>query len=369
MEDASWQPGLFHLASAPVGQFNPDTTRYYEWLVEFVLWKYGDNPSASFDFKAHIRSQFLIVVSDPTSEVAQVLAGIMSEMGVRSAADEFAYYIRYLYMPTQLVFGSYWEMGHTAQRVLKNRLPNMKNEYAAARYNDPSNVPDFPTFLRLNPDYYPFGLEDASSGHPPAPTTTPSQPQSGGLPSEGAILYDRPLTEWLKENTEEGWFAVEGDTFHIGMYLGDGRTKETWTANDDFSDISASVNIRQVSMDTNSAGCLAVRQHVDEGEYQLCILSNGLTWATYDYVDGSGAWHSEEILPAAERDGVNPSTAWNELRIVARGNQLWFVVNGTLLDSATHNGRSAGHVAIQVTNWGVDTVEWEFSELVVRSVD
>jgi hypothetical protein len=369
MQDAQWLPGLFHLMSAPVSQFNFDTTHYYEWLVEFVRWRYGTDHPDTKGYQAHATAQFLNVVSEPTSDVARTLALLLQQLGATSVDVEFEFYFQGFYMPIQTAFVSYWDATRLTREAWDRRFPNMRNEFAAARYNDPAHVPDFPTFLRLNPDYFPYGIEEQTAASEASPSQAPSRSDGSTQPPDGEILYDRPLTEWFEEDTEEGWFAVEGGTFHIGMYQGNGRTREAWTASDDFADISASVNVRQVTNDTNSGGCLAVRQHVDEGEYQLCILNNGLSWATYDFVDSAGAWHSEDILAASERGGTNASTSWNELKIVARGTELWFLINGHLLGSTTHEGRSTGHIAIQITNWGADTVEWEFNDLVVRAVE
>ena len=60
--------------------------------------------------------------------------------------------------------------------------------------------------------------------------------------------------------------------------------------------------------------------------------------------------------------------AGKNLKIIARGSQLWFIANGVLLGTATHTARSAGSVDIHVTNWDSDAAEYEFKNLIVRAV-
>jgi hypothetical protein len=100
----------------------------------------------------------------------------------------------------------------------------------------------------------------------------------------------------------------------------------------------------------------------------LCVLSDGRTWATYDYADADGEWHSEVLLDARHRAGTKPASQWNTLTIIARGNQLWYYANGTLLGATTHNARTVGAVDVHVTNWDAENAEWEFKHLVVRAI-
>jgi hypothetical protein len=188
------------------------------------------------------------------------------------------------------------------------------------------------------------------------------------MPNEGDLLYSRPLSEWNSDDWDVGWREATESSLHIGVYGGDGHTVAAWTGRTDFADISASVDVREVTNGTESIGCLAVRHDVALGEYMLCVLSDGRTWATYDYSDANGAWHSQVLLDVSHRAGTNPASEWSTLKISIRGNEIWYLANGTLLGTATHDARSVGAVDIHVTNWDATTAEWEFKRLVVRSV-
>ncbi len=145
---------------------------------------------------------------------------------------------------------------------------------------------------------------------------------------------------------------------------------EAWTNRSDFADISASVQVRQVSGDDNAAGCLAIRHDVEQGDYSFCILGNGETKVTYSYVDANGNWQDEVLLAPEPRANTRPEELWNTLEIRARGNQFWCLMNGTVVASGTHDGRSSGDVAIIVTNRDSDQfAEFEFRELIVRELN
>ncbi len=208
------------------------------------------------------------------------------------------------------------------------------------------------------------------TGNVSVPTATPTQRgNTGNFPSGGATLYDRPLTEWNTGEFEAGWFAVANDEFRIGAWEGAGRewgrTHAAWTNENGFADISASVSVRAVST-TSSGAYIAIRQDPFAGEYNFCMLSNGRTWATFDSADSNGEWSQVVLLADQVRQGSNPPDQWNRLTIIARGDQLWFLVNDVVQGTLRHGGRSSGAVAIQVTNWAADDAEWAFRDLIIQ---
>ncbi|RIK45392.1 MAG: hypothetical protein DCC58_06580 [Chloroflexi bacterium] len=208
-----------------------------------------------------------------------------------------------------------------------------------------------------------------------APVATPSPTAAstvlpGSIPGEGPVLYDRPLSEWRAEYQQYGWMAPSATSLHIGVYGGLGmHIIEAWTNQSDFSDISASVDVREVSQGSAAAGCVSVRHDVSTGDYSFCILGNGRTWAAYNYVDESGEWHTEVLLTDATRSGIRPPSQWNTLKIVAKGNQLWFIANGVVHGSVQHTARWEGAVAVSVTTWDESQdAEFEFKNLIVRAL-
>ena len=206
----------------------------------------------------------------------------------------------------------------------------------------------------------------------PSPTATamPSSSVGNGIPAEGAVLYQRPLSEWRSEAYDVGWVEPSATSLYIGVYGGDGEhTVESWTEQNDFANISASVDVREVSRGAAAAGCLAIRHDATDGDYQFCILGNGRTWAVHDFIDAGGTWQVETLLEDSNRQGTKPPSEWNTIKIVASDNRLWFVINGMLVGSISHDARTVGDVAVSVTTWDNDQdAEFEFKNLVVRTV-
>lgn len=232
-----------------------------------------------------------------------------------------------------------------------------------------SSVGDFGAYLAAS-DFMAYirpPRQRASATATAVPTSTPA---SSDIPAEGSILYDRPLNEWRAEDYAFGWMAPSATSLHIGVYGGNGEhVIEAWTSRNDFADISASVDVREVSQGSAAAGCISVRHDVSAGDYSFCILGNGRTWATYNYADAAGEWHTEVLLADALRSGARPPGEWNTLRIVAKGDHLWFIANGVVHGSVQHSARGSGAVAVSVTTWDIDQdAEFEFKNLIVRDV-
>jgi hypothetical protein len=86
-------------------------------------------------------------------------------------------------------------------------------------------------------------------------------------------------------------------------------------------------------------------------------------------MDEDGIWHLEMLLADAQRLGTKSAAQWNNLKIIARGSQLWFIANGAVVGTAIHDARSVGDVAIAVTAWDDDqNGEFQFRNLIVRQI-
>ncbi len=206
----------------------------------------------------------------------------------------------------------------------------------------------------------------------PRPTATPRPSTAGqGVPSEGNVLYNVPLSEWRSEEhySGNGWTAATSNSLNIGVYgVGEQRTVGVWTDRDGLGDISASVEVRALNPGNESSACISVRHSVDFGDYSLCITGDGQTRATYDYADSQGNWHSETLLRTALRSEARAANQWNALKVYARGDELWFVVNDRVVGTVQHGARSSGSVALYVTNWDAETTAFDFKNLIVRVV-
>jgi hypothetical protein len=248
------------------------------------------------------------------------------------------------------------------------------SDYVIERVRNPSSPADFATFLAER-DFQRYF--DASAAAPqetpiPQPASTPTpHPANSGIPADGEILYNHPLSEWNAESYDIGWTEPSSTSLHIGVYGSDGEhVIEAWTDRNDFADISASVDVREISDHAAAAGCISIRHDVAAGDYSYCILGNGRSWATHNYVDANGEWQTEVLLDDQVREGMRESTEWNTLKVVAKGNRLWFILYDTVHATVTHDARTAGDVAVAVTNWDVDQdAEFEFKNLVVRDVE
>jgi len=363
-EIALGYPGLYNLTTVNIGAFNNDTRGFYDWLGTYLA------SSSSQSTSRHVEQQIYSAIYEPESHIAVRLREL--ELGINPLLPTYGpeAYLDYLIRP--YFAASYWILEPELQLGLMSSFMGHLANYKAKTVSGSSGAAGFADYL-ANLGYLrqwgPTGSTGASPSPTPRPRSTTTPSTSTTQRNSGAVLYDRPLTEWTTGEFELGWFAVEGDSFHIGVYGGDGHTMASWTERTDFSNISASVEVRSVTNEPSAVGCVAIRHDVDQGEYQFCILGDGRTWATYDYADANGEWQSEVILESKERDGTRPSSQWNTIELAAYDNQLWFLVNGVELGTVQHNARSSGAVAIQVTNWDTIDAEFEFRNLIIREVN
>lgn len=369
-------PWIFAFATADVGEYNADTNAFYPWLKELVRRyvagggpAYVDSSSPAHDL---LLQQMYTALYEPASPIGRFIRDAERQAYTVNAANVPLVFMIMLLNPTLHERNSNVYLLNVMHRQLANDVQNFLDfqrsrgtfvsfcDFLASLQFDAMGAIDLP------------GAEAPPTTEHPSPTATTGQTStSGDVPSPGATLYDRSLTEWMTGEFEAGWFEVVGGEFHIGAWEGTGRewgrTHAAWTNEAGYVDIGASVSMRAVNADS-SGGCIAVRQDPNAGEYNFCMLSNGRTWATYDAIDANGEWHQEVLLPDQQRAGSNAPDAWNRLTIVARGDQLWFLVNNVLQGTVRHGGRSAGAVAIQVTNWAADSAEWAFRDLIIQEV-
>jgi hypothetical protein len=177
---------------------------------------------------------------------------------------------------------------------------------------------------------------------------------------EGAVLYQRPLTEWNTYENERGWFAVVGDALEVGVRGGRGVVHGSWTNQADVSNVSVAVEMRLTS-GSNVEGCVDSRHDATAGSYAFCLGADGRTWAIYSYRDAQGTWRTEYLLDRDWRAGTYQVTQSNNLKIVSYERQLWFVLNGVVYGPVWHTGRSVGSAAIFVVNWDDQPAAFAFS--------
>lgn len=209
---------------------------------------------------------------------------------------------------------------------------------------------------------------------PPDPTPEPEPTVdvpsgSTGEPTIGDLLLESDLSDWEQVEFEFGTGFVADGSYHINVTQAEGSFIILRSNQTDFADILVSLDVRMVTESTDSYGCVTARADYDyQYNYAMCITNAGDTYAIYEYFDPDGTYHVETLFELETREGTNPATEWNNLSIIAFGEDLGFFVNDTFLGLATHTGPPAGSVGFYVENYDLNGVEFEFANLQVWAV-
>ena len=202
-------------------------------------------------------------------------------------------------------------------------------------------------------------------------TSTPGNGGGGGddTPTEGSVLYQSTLLDWPTQTSADGAAFVAGNTYHLQVSAA-GFFLPMFTSEDTFGDVSAQVDARLVVGSGLSSACLLLRADVNSGnDYALCLDADGKTSAVFEGFDSSGNYFSNVLLAQAPRGGTHAVTDWNTLKIIARGSDFWFFINGTLLGKATYaDGTATGAVGIYTYNDSDVSAEFEYRDLTIKAV-
>jgi hypothetical protein len=211
----------------------------------------------------------------------------------------------------------------------------------------------------------------------PSPTPGPTEPVPPtpdplALPATGSMLYNRPLNQWFETDIPGlGWFETRGNALQVGVYPGAGNTMESFT-NDSFTDAWISIETRFIAGDPTAEACLTARLNPDEGaegRYRLCLAGDGTISAGYEEAVHAGACMVGNLMGPTASGSTLPLDEWNALEIVTRGNQLWFLLNGQLVGTATDDTLESGRAGLMVTNCADGESMWEFRDLEVRGLE
>ncbi len=206
----------------------------------------------------------------------------------------------------------------------------------------------------------------AGNGQPPDQDNEP--------PAEGEVLatanFSTAPTGDLVDNegATTGRLSYDG-TYHIEIFNQDGFFPVY--PPDEFGDASYTVDTRMVSNTPAGEGCLIARAD-PSGDYAwaytFCVRGDGMTFAGYEGIGPSG-YYFDLLLPPEARAGTNPASEWNELKIIARGDRLWYLINGNLAGNVTHGTHQQGAAGVLVFNDGETPTHWEFRDLEIRLVE
>jgi hypothetical protein len=210
----------------------------------------------------------------------------------------------------------------------------------------------------------------------------------GDVPTDGATLYQSDLSDWPAETIDIGASFIENGTFHM-RNDSPGQEYLWYLTGDvggpaDYGASSASVDVRMVSDSNESYGCLMAHVTSDPAtsdlteEYAFCAdgydsASNGgygTVSVAHEWWDDTGHYQFESPFPLdyTTPPALHTKNEWNTLKLVIKGNQLWFLVNGELVGSATSLGPASGDVGLLVFNADPQPAEFEFRNLVVKAV-
>lgn len=190
-----------------------------------------------------------------------------------------------------------------------------------------------------------------------------------GAPADGAVLYRSNLNDWATFSKDGDSAAVVDGKFRITAATQ--RFPRIKGHNLDFADSTVSVGVRMVSQSQNAGACLLARLvGQDTAHYALCMAADGRARASYDFFDAQNNPQSQELLPTKQYGGTLPTNQWNTLKITAKGNSLWFFINGVLMGTATAPAGAAGNgnIGIGVGNADSNPAAYEFQNMLVYGV-
>lgn len=211
----------------------------------------------------------------------------------------------------------------------------------------------------------------------------------GQAPADGATLYQSSLADWAPVESPFGSGFAQDGAYRLRNTSGYSDYLWLWsggaTTPNAYGDSSASVEVRMVSDSVEAYGCLLAKasagaESADLNEaYTFCVDGygggdTGTVSVFYETWDADGAYGFEVLLDFVTPSALRPKNEWNTLKLVTRGNQLWFLLNGQLIGTATFDGPASGEAGIAVINADIGgtahsiPAEFEFRNLVVRSV-
>ncbi len=144
----------------------------------------------------------------------------------------------------------------------------------------------------------------------------------------------------------EGAVQFEDENSGSGVRLeAEGVTVRKHSLGAEFTDgsayLEATLNSRP---DPYGEVCLLARFDVTTiSGYALCFSSEAETFAYY-FNESLDPTMSLDLLPPAQRAGMNLPWEWNALEMRFRGDQIWFLVNDTLLGAVTHAAPAGAEV-------------------------
>jgi len=196
------------------------------------------------------------------------------------------------------------------------------------------------------------------------------EPPASDVPTDQELLFGWDIDDWNPYRGAETTITPIGNALH---YTTNSSVPEYSWAATDTGDYSVSVDVRLVDAgDANpetTIACVVARLHDSfNGSYALCLYADGWLTADYEFYNDDGIYQYDELVEGGASDLLHPTTDWNTLKIVVKGHQIWFLVNGSLFGSASHDGPLTGMAGMYAVSLDGTPVEWAFTNLNVYAV-
>ncbi len=202
-------------------------------------------------------------------------------------------------------------------------------------------------------------------------TVATAPPATSELPERGEFIFEESFEPWLDDEVEGGWKTLDNGEFTIGLDIAPASNVERSTGGV-VNDGSVSTEIQMAEWaEGDQDACLLTRADTSNAfahAYSLCINSDDETFAVYEEYHENGSIDTTILVEPDRRLGTRPAEEWNELEIVSRQNEFWFLVNGRLIGSATHDGDSVGVIGVAVHNSTGTPAVFIFRNLNIRTL-
>lgn len=192
------------------------------------------------------------------------------------------------------------------------------------------------------------------------------RPFSGG--------FDEPFDADISRWTESQGIWYNADLQRLSTSVGNDYALASYTGAV-FSDLDFSARVRRSDGDDQPT-FLSIRDSGTRTETDCWCANEGCYTFEISPAQNFAVWSCQGIdwiqLNAIGRSElINPGTAWNEMRVVAEGEDLSFYINGSLAWQGNDNTHASGSVGIGLVNFTDDktnTLDVEWARLSVPGV-
>ncbi len=236
-------------------------------------------------------------------------------------------------------------------------------------------------------DLYDSGLLTASTfTHAATGIDTRFQPihvtlrhRVNGAWQENYYRYNTPSSDGFDEDFNADisrWTAKQGvwynaDLQRLSSDVGDDWSMAYYNASQ-FSDLDYSARLRRSDSDDQPT-FLSIRNNGENTELDCWCANDGCYTFEISPAQNYAVWSCKgldwvQLQPLTKSDFINPGTEWNEMRVLAEGDDLSFYINGNLAWQGTDSTHSSGSVGLGLVNFedsAQNTLDVEWARLTV----